>query len=163
MTENANQEVSGAAVAQAGSTTTLTFTRPLAPTDSSKTTLSSEEGERSNFLWAYGADNSFAYHGTFRGSVSLSDLFCTTELSAEAEGDADCTSSDPDYEFEVAPSGDADELALFWTVSGSSVAVKVILRTIIGCGCTPYVCINAMYLVRGFGRVSCLLSERVRE
>lgn len=123
VTPNDNLEVSGASVTQAASTTTLTFTRPLAPTDSGKTELSSEEGERANFIWAYGSSNTLAFHESW-GAVALSDLFCTTELSAGA-GDEDCTSSDPDYEFEVAPSGDADELALFWSVVGSSVSVKV--------------------------------------
>lgn len=116
---------------QVGPTTTLTFTRPLAPTDTSKTVLSSEEGETAYLLWAHGVGNELAYHGTTRGTVSLSDLNCSTDLSADEDGDedddeeVDCTSSDPDYDFEVAPSGNSDELALFWTVDGSSVAVKV--------------------------------------
>lgn len=124
VTENASPEVTGGLVTQVGTTTTLTFTRPLAPTDASKTVLSSEEGERANLLWAHGVSNELAFHGEGFGSVSLSDLSCTTELSTVVT-DEDCTSSDPDYDFEVAPSGNSDELALFWTVEGSSVAVKV--------------------------------------
>lgn len=127
VTENASPEVTGAVVTQVGTTTTLTFTRPLAPTDDSKTVLSSEEGETVNMLYAYGIANELAFHGDNFGIVSLSDLNCTTELSpVAADGqDEDCTSSDPAYDFEIAPSGNSNELALFWTVEESSVAVKV--------------------------------------
>eukprot|EP00752_Nemacystus_decipiens_P012683 g11236.t1 len=132
VTENANQEVTGGVVTQVGRTTTLTFTRPLAPTDTSKTVLSSEEGDTTYLLWAHGFSNELAYHGDTRGTVLLSDLNCTTELSVEVDDDevedVDCTSSDPEYEFEIAPSGDPDELALFWTVNGSSVAVKAVYQ-----------------------------------
>lgn len=127
VTENANQEVTGTAVNQTASATTLTFTRPLAPTDASKTALSSEVGERANILYAWGDSNTLAFHGSNNfGSLSLSDLSCTMELSAaDADADEDCTSSDPAYDFAIAPSGNVDELELFWTVTGSSVAVKV--------------------------------------
>lgn len=134
VTPNGNPEISGATVTQGASATTLSFTRPLAPADAGKTTLSSEEGETVTFLWAFGNSNDLAYHGfAQKGSVTLSDLACSAELEedddededgAEAAGE-DCTSSDPDYQFEVAPSGDADELMLFWSVVGSSVSVKV--------------------------------------
>ncbi len=83
-------------------------------------------------LWAYGEGNELMYHGS-RGAVGLSDLFCTAELSGEDAGmdseaaREDCTSSDPDYDFEIAPTGDSDELSLFWRVVGTSVSVKVLL------------------------------------
>eukprot|EP00903_Cladosiphon_okamuranus_P015936 g14720.t1 len=130
VTESANQEVTGTELTQTTSATTLKFTRPLAPTDTSKIVLSSEEGERTNFIYAWGQSNTLEFHGSDnRGSVSLSDLFCTTELSAaDADADEDCTSSDPDYDFAVAPSGNADELELFWSVTGSSVSVKAVYQ-----------------------------------
>ncbi len=130
VTENENPEISGASVTQVGSTTTLAFTRPLAPADATKTALSSEEGESLFMLWAYGEGNELTYHGS-RGTASLSDLFCTAELSGEDAAEdleattEDCTSSDPDYDFEIAPTGDSDELLLFWSVVGTSVSVKV--------------------------------------
>lgn len=120
---------------QVDSTTTLVFTRPLAPTDATKTVLSSEEGQEATFIWAYGSSNTFEYHED-RGDFTVSDLLCSEAVvvedddsdSEEEDGtDAEtaaenCESSDPDFEFEVAPH---EDLALFWSVVGTSVSVKV--------------------------------------
>ncbi|CAM9377612.1 unnamed protein product, partial [Sphacelaria rigidula] len=45
VTEAATQEVSQASITQSGTTTTLVFTRPLAPVDSDKVTLTTTVGE----------------------------------------------------------------------------------------------------------------------
>lgn len=134
------QEISGASVTQVNSTTTLVFTRPLSPTDDTKTVLSAEEGEEATFIWAYGSSNTFVYHDS-RGDFTVSDLLCSemdvleddddAEEEEDSEGDdaaatetaaENCASSDPDFEFEVAPH---EDLALFWSVVGTSVSVKV--------------------------------------
>ncbi|CAN0472265.1 unnamed protein product, partial [Hapterophycus canaliculatus] len=120
-----SQEITSASVSQvAGTSTTLVFTRPLDPTDDSKVTLSSEEGEEAIIIYAWGSSNELDYHGAGnRGSVTLSDLSCTEaeEDGTDDEGDStdvdtageSCASSDPDYEFEVELTSD---LVLFWSV-----------------------------------------------
>ncbi|CAM9712018.1 unnamed protein product [Ectocarpus sp. 12 AP-2014] len=134
--EHETQEISGASVTQANSTTILVFTRPLSPTDDSKTVLSAEEGEEATFIWAYGNSNTFQYHGA-RGDFTVSDLLCSEVVEEEdddSEGDdaaaaetaaENCASSDPDFEYEVAPH---EDLALFWSVVGTSVSVKAVYQ-----------------------------------
>lgn len=140
--EHETQEISGASVTQVNSTTTLVFTRPLSPADDSKTVLSAEEGEEATFIWAYGSSNTFEYHEA-RGDFTVSDLLCSEVVEEEdddSEGDdaaaaettaENCASSDPDFEYEVAPH---EDLALFWSVVGTSVSVKVGDATAVVCG-----------------------------
>ena len=135
VTEATTPEITGESITQVGSTTTLVFTRPLVPADTAKDTLSAEEGEEATFIWAYGADNAFAEHAE-RGAVTVGDLFCgeTTEDSEEATEDSDdgaevmgsCVSSDPDFEFEVAPH---EDLTFFWNVVDDGTAVSVMVRS----------------------------------
>lgn len=131
MTESSTPEISGESVTQANSTTTLVFTRPLSPSDSTKQELSAEEEDEAIFIWGYGFDNDLAQHAG-RGAVTLTDLFCTggvaddeldDDLDAETEVET-CESSDPEFEFEVELDA---ELALFWSVveGGTAVSVKV--------------------------------------
>ncbi|CAN0536252.1 unnamed protein product, partial [Laminaria digitata] len=128
VTEAPVQEISGAAVTQVDSTTSLIFTRPLSPSDSAnKIAISAEEGVEATFIWAYGASNTLAYHGS-RGDITLGDLFCAGGASesgaregGEGHGDSNdavvleesCESSDPEYDFEVSP---REGLALLWRV-----------------------------------------------
>ncbi|CAM9850698.1 unnamed protein product [Ectocarpus fasciculatus] len=136
--EHETQEISGASVTQVDSTTTLVFTRPLAPTDATKTVLSAEEGEEVTFIWAYGSSNTFEQHEN-RGDFTVSDVLCSEAVVVE-DDDSDseegggtdaetaaenCESSDPDFEFEVAPH---EDLALFWSVVGTSVSVKAVYQ-----------------------------------
>ena len=71
------QEITGGSVTQDELGTTLTFTRPLAPTDSGKETLSATPGDQHWLIFAFGSDNELAYHGLDenRGFAML-DLFC---------------------------------------------------------------------------------------
>lgn len=132
VTEATVQEISGASVIQANSTTTLMFTRPLSPSDTDKDTLSAAEGDEATFLWAYGEDNTLAYHGS-RGAVTVGDLFCAETAEEDDDEGADaslagsCESSDPDFEFEVSPH---ENLALLWNVvdEGTAVSVKAIYQ-----------------------------------
>eukprot|EP00904_Undaria_pinnatifida_P013446 jgi/Undpi1/9231/HiC_scaffold_26.g11689.m1 len=129
VTEAPLQEISGAAVTQADSTTTLVFTRPLSPSDPFKNTLLLEEGVEATLIWAFGADNTLAWHRN-RGDITVGDLFCSVSAGDDdadnaVVSDGSCASSDPDYDFEVSPS---QSLALLWRVvdDGKSVSVKAI-------------------------------------
>lgn len=132
VTEASLQEISGASVTQTASATSLVFTRPLAPTADGKLELSAEEGEEATFIWGSGSDNDLAFHANW-GSVTVGDLFCATGTDDDDATDVatanSCESSDPAFDFEVAP---ADDLALFWRVSedGAEVAVQVHGRSI---------------------------------
>ncbi|CAM9378998.1 unnamed protein product [Pylaiella littoralis] len=122
---SANQEISGATISQVSSVTTLSFARPLSPNDTSKVAYSAEEGEQAIFIWAHGSSNELAFHEDW-GNVQLSDLSCSSELAAAEDAAVtaaeDCTSSDPDFEFEVSVRSD---LTLFWIVADDETSVSV--------------------------------------
>lgn len=69
------QEITEASVSQDAATTTITFTRPLVPTGD-KQAISAVAGDETILVWAYGVENTLAYHGPDnRGSLTV-DLFC---------------------------------------------------------------------------------------
>ncbi|CAM9845589.1 unnamed protein product [Ectocarpus sp. 13 AM-2016] len=72
---SATQAITGGSLSQDASGTTLSFTRPLAPTN--KQAISGTPGDETIFIYAFGGDNEFAFHGLApnRGSLVL-DLFC---------------------------------------------------------------------------------------
>ena len=70
------QEITNASISQETDITTITFTRPLAPSTLDKEKLSAIPGDETWLIYAFGADNELENHGIEnRGSVLL-DLFC---------------------------------------------------------------------------------------
>ncbi|CAN0026268.1 unnamed protein product [Ascophyllum nodosum] len=118
VTKSTIQNISAEDIVQEGGETTLVFTRPLSPTDPSKISLSSEEGEEAIFIWGAGKDNTLAEHA-HKGSVTVTDIYCSGLAAATKD---ECSSSDPEFDFEVAPSLG---LTLFWSVVESDTAVSV--------------------------------------
>lgn len=70
------QEITDGSVTQDDTGTTLSFTRPLAPTDSGKETLSATPGDQHQLIYAFGSDNELGNHGSGNRGVALLDLFC---------------------------------------------------------------------------------------
>ncbi|CAN0065548.1 unnamed protein product, partial [Choristocarpus tenellus] len=69
-------EITVESVTQAAGETTISFTRPLAPTGAGKQLLSSTPGDTTVLIWGVGSDNDLGIH-TGRGGLSV-DLFCST-------------------------------------------------------------------------------------
>lgn len=111
MTASSEQEITSTSITQEGGETTLVFTRPLAPTNTSKIVLSSEEGEEAIFIWGAGSGNTLAEHVS-RGDVTVADLYCTG------------SSSETEFAFEEELTSG---LTLSWSVAedNSTVSVKV--------------------------------------
>ncbi|CAN0464209.1 unnamed protein product [Ascophyllum nodosum] len=118
VTESPNQEISTKNITQEDGKTTLEFTRPLSPSDPSKISLSSEEGEEAIFIWGAGFGNDLAEHA-HRGDVTVTDLFCSG-LAAGTEDEG--LSSDPEFDFEATPTSG---LTLFWSVVKNDTEVSV--------------------------------------
>ena len=121
VTESPNQEISTKNITQEDGKTTLEFTRPLSPSDPSKISLSSEEGEEAIFIWGAGFGNDLAEHA-HRGDVTVTDLFCSG-LAAGTEDEG--LSSDPEFDFEATPTSG---LTLFWSVVKNDTEVSVKAR-----------------------------------
>lgn len=118
VTASANQEITNTSISQEGDETTLVFTRPLAPTDTSKTVLSSEDGEEAIFIWGAGSGNTLAYHAN-SGNVAVADLFCA-DSSSETEDDDSETMEEAEFDVEVATG-----LVLSWNASEDDLTVSV--------------------------------------
>lgn len=78
------QEITDASVSQDGTTTTITFTRLLAPMAAGKQVISAVPGDETIIIWAFGPDNELDYHGQDpnRGDVTV-DLFCGDRQAAD--------------------------------------------------------------------------------
>jgi len=64
-------------VSQENGQTTLSFTRTLTPVAEGKQVISSTPGDLTVILWAFGQDNTFAYHGPDANRFGVwVDLFC---------------------------------------------------------------------------------------
>ncbi|CAN0499912.1 unnamed protein product [Ectocarpus sp. 12 AP-2014] len=82
---SAMQDITGGSVSQDASSTTLSFTRPLAPAN--KQAISGTPGDETIFIYAFGGDNELAFHGLApnRGSFAL-DLFCGDGGDGDGDG-----------------------------------------------------------------------------